>query len=358
MLSSSITRERASLMHLQSLHELLRQFLEDLASNDVLPNVRDRRKATNFAKQLKYQIKIDTQQEAHSKIEPAYFEIEFASKEGNLIKEDETGNIIVVNKNDQILENADKERYDIFFLYLGASGSMPEDMTLLKSEFEKTLDILRQFYSNIASLGSRGRDDYQTYLDDLKGLAEYGLEAPNPQPKQAMESLRIIQARFVERQKANLIAKYMANLGLHLIGVLGVAEILLCLASSAAVAQWCSLTSVLKNAPYLAILPALFVGIVFSSFLRCRTLTFYEVLGIDTDKFTPTSRAVFALALTAIAAIFLKAKVLDFSFGGESLSTFDMSLSAALTFGAICGLAQEAIASMVLGAANKLPIKK
>jgi hypothetical protein len=49
------------------------------------------------------------------------------------------------------------------------------------------------------------------------------------------------------------------------------------------------------RAAVLAIVPGLFVGIIFSSFLRCRTITFYDLHAIDADRFTPPLKTAFGL---------------------------------------------------------------
>ena len=86
---------------------------------------------------------------------------------------------------------------------------------------------------------------------------------------------------------------------------------------------------------------------VFSSFVRCKAITFYDLHAIDADRFSPFMKSAFALVVLVLTAVLLKAGIFEIAIGKVKLSGFESDWLSAFVFGAIIGIAQEAAISRI-----------
>lgn len=230
--------------------------------------------------------------------------------------------------------------YDIAFqLNENATGKLPKDQSTLKSEAEKTLHVLRNLFS-------REDDKFVAYFTELLALCRYGLVGDTAQPAQALDTLKNLQTQIFDNEKGRAISAYMGSvIRSH---VVSLTSVVLILGLAVALARWCiAVEDNVIQLQILAVIPGLFVGLIFSSFLRCRTITFYDLHAIDADRFAPLLKVAFAIAILLLAGAFLKAELFEIKLGKTQLSAFDKDYLSAFVFGAVVGVAQEAIISRI-----------
>jgi hypothetical protein len=221
-----------------------------------------------------------------------------------------------------------------------AKKTIPKEESALKSEAERTLHVLRALYSPTEET------EFRPYFAELLGLCQYGLVGKTAQPTQAMATLRNLQQQIFDNEKGRAISTYM--IAVIRSQALWLGGIILVIAASLLATYLLVGLDVLRNeAPCLAILPGLFVGITFSSFIRCRAITFYDLHAIEADRFSPGLKLAFALATLFLAAAFLKAELIEIKIGKAQLSAFDKDYVSAFVFGAVVGVAQEAIIAKI-----------
>lgn len=229
--------------------------------------------------------------------------------------------------------------HDIGFqLVVGFTGEIPADQSNLKSEVERTLDVL----------GARFAPDsmkFQRYFKELLALSQYGLVGESAQPLQALDTLRNLQKRIFDAEKGTAISAHMRAIMKPQIILLAASVAIGAAAVGAVKLAW--LNDVTTFFPYFAILPGLFVGLTFSAFMRCRAVTFFDLHAIEADRFSPWMKVAFAIVTTAIAAVFLKAQLVEISIGKANLSNFDKDLLSAFVFGIVLGVAQELAISWI-----------
>lgn len=218
-------------------------------------------------------------------------------------------------------------------------GEIPDAQKNLKSEVERTLDVLRAILRT---------DDpkFKTYFNELLALSRYGLVGLAPQPRQASETLHNLQSRIYDREKGVAISNHMAGLirsqAVWLVGLFVLT--LLCIAG---VWVFDGRDAARVHLPMLAIPPALAVALAFSSFVRCRAVTFYELRAIEADRFTPNMKAAFAVVVLLLTGVLLKAELFEIVVGKVRLSAFNTDWLSATVFGMIVGVAQEALVSRI-----------
>jgi hypothetical protein len=230
--------------------------------------------------------------------------------------------------------------YDIAFqLNENATGKLPKDQSTLKSEAEKTLHVLRALFS-------REDGKFVGYFTELLALCRYGLVGATAQPAQALDTLKNLQMQIFDNEKGRAISAYMGTV----IRSHGTSLALLALVLGLAIAGSRCLLAMEDNViplQILAVAPGLFVGLIFSSFIRCRTITFYDLHAIEADRFAPLLKVAFAVAIVLLTGAFLKAELFEIKLGKTQLSAFDRDYLSAFVFGAVVGVAQEAIISRI-----------
>jgi hypothetical protein len=239
---------------------------------------------------------------------------------------------------------------DIMFqLSQEAKGAVPKAQSDLKSEAEKTLNVLKSLCED------DGR--FRPYFNELLGLCRYGLVGESAQPIQALQSLRILQTQIFDNEKGRAISAYVSAVAMaQAVGI--------CLVVGAAagallaIDNYYQLNLFLEYVPAFAVAPGLFAGVVFSSFMRSRAITFFDLHAIDADRFTPALKALFALVLVVITAAFLKIELFEIKIGKAQLSAFDRNYLSAFVFGAVVGVAQEAIISKIESIKQKIAPSK
>jgi hypothetical protein len=236
--------------------------------------------------------------------------------------------------------HGDDKAQDIMFqLAPDMTGLMPKDQSNLKGEAEKTLFVLR-------TLCATEENRFRPYFKELLGLCQYGLVGQTAQPIQALDSLQILQEQIFDNEKGRAISTYMHSLAKS--QAIGVILALFIVAAGLISVDQIYGTSFLKEKySALAIAPGLFVGVVFSSFMRCRAIGFYDLHAIDADRFTPALKTLFAFVIVLLAAAFLKAGIFEIKIGKAELADFDNNVLSAFVFGAVVGVAQEAIISRI-----------
>lgn len=226
-----------------------------------------------------------------------------------------------------------------FQLQVSATEAVPEEQANLKSEVERTLDVLRTIFHSEDS-------KFRGYYDELLGLSRYGLVGPTAQPDQATDTLHNLQRRILDAEKGKAINRHMR----HVIYTHGAIYFSLWAASlvAAAIVAHIGFNAIsgLLLTPAFALL-GLFFGCVFSAFLRCRAVTFYELHAIEADRFSPFMKCMFALVTLVIGGGLLKAGVIEFSLGQVPLDQFDKSALSAFTLGTVVGVAQEAVIARI-----------
>ncbi|HKH21689.1 MAG TPA: hypothetical protein VKB53_12575, partial [Gammaproteobacteria bacterium] len=209
---------------------------------------------------------------------------------------------------------------------------IPADQSQLKIEVERTLDVLRPIFAP-------DHPKFHGYFDELLGLSRYGLVGPTAQPNQAMDSLRTLQARILDSEKGTAISAHMRGIIISQTQLLIAAAI--ALTACVYVAVYFGAATI-QNFNIVAVIPGLWIGLVFSSFVRCRAITFYDLHAIDADRFSPLMKSAFALVVLVLIAILLKAGIFEVAIGKVKLSGFENDWLSAFVFGAIIGIAQEA----------------
>lgn len=228
----------------------------------------------------------------------------------------------------------------------GMVGDVPGEQAALKSEIEKTLDVLRGMYQSSDS-------KFKSCHRELVATAQYGLVGDSAQPSEASNTLKNIQRRIFDREKGRIISQHMNAIIRAYALTLGT---LCLLAAVSAIVLWyfgwvdLALLSSMAISAFLG----LFAGALFSSFLRCRTVGFYDLAAIDADRFTPGMRCAFSVVILLIAAAFLKSGVFEILIGTVKLSDFDKSYLAAFVFGCAIGIAQEPAISRIEGIKSKV----
>lgn len=230
--------------------------------------------------------------------------------------------------------------HDIGFqLEQGATKEIPAPQHELKMEVERTLDVLRAIYDH-------EHEGFKRYFKELLSLTQYGLVGKTAQPKQAKDTLNGLQARIYDREKGRVISAHMLSLlkalAGWLLGLMIVFAIVLGVTSGVF-----GKSTALDLMPAAAMIPGLFVGIVFSAFSRCKAVTFHDLRAIDADRFSPNMRAAFAVVVLILSAVLLKAELFEIVIGKIKLSEFDANWLSAAVFGIVVGVAQEAFVSRI-----------
>lgn len=228
--------------------------------------------------------------------------------------------------------------HDIGFqLEADLKKKIPADQSQLKIEIERTLDVLRPIFAP-DHLKFRG------YFDELLALARYGLVGPTAQPNQALDTLKTLQARILDSEKGAAISTHMRGIIISQTKLL--VGVVVALAAFLYGAFYFG-AAMLQNFSILAVIPGLWIGLVFSSFVRCRAITFYDLHAIDADRFSPFMKSAFALVVLILTAVLLKAGIFEIAIGKVKLSGFENDWLSAFVFGAITGIAQEAAISRI-----------
>jgi hypothetical protein len=234
----------------------------------------------------------------------------------------------------------DAHPYDIAFqLQADVKGSVPKEQASLKSEVEKTLNVLR-------SLFAPDQEKFRRYFVELLALSRYGLVGPTAQPAQAMSTLENLQQQIMDNEKGRAISAYVtALLKSQAIWLLVIMALLVGIGGVMHYAFGREISAM--NFQILLVAPGLLVGLTFSSFVRCRTITFYDLHAIEADRFGPGLKVAFAAVILFLTAAFLKAGVFEIKVGKTELSAFDHDYLSAFVFGAIVGIAQEPIIARI-----------
>lgn len=230
--------------------------------------------------------------------------------------------------------------HDIAFqLRDDVAGSIPRPQADLKSEIEKTLIVLRTLFPP---------DDhrFKRYFAELLALSRYGLIGEAAEPAQAGETLQNLQNQIFDNEKGQVISGYMAAIIKSEIVLIGGGAAVL-LIGGAIIRYVFEIDGMIVVSHLAMALVGLFIGLVFSSFIRCRTVGFHDLHAIDADRFTPALKAAFALITLILAGAFLKAGLFEIKIGTAQLSTFDRDWIAAFMLGAATGIAQEALISRI-----------
>ncbi|NGO51599.1 hypothetical protein [Allomesorhizobium camelthorni] len=236
------------------------------------------------------------------------------------------------------IDTADPE--DIAFQLTAEALDIPEEQGILKSEVERTLIVLRGIFDP-----SDRR--FKSYFAELLALSRYGLIGPTAQPKQALDTLGNLQKRIFDMEKGRIISQHMTTIILRLALFLSSFLMAGFLAVSLAPLAGFAAPALREVQALVFVLPGLLIGLAFSSFLRCRAVTFFDLHAIDADRFSPFMRGAFALVVLIISAAFLKAGVFEILVGDVRLSSFDADGLSAFVFGAVVGFAQEPIISRI-----------
>lgn len=231
--------------------------------------------------------------------------------------------------------------YDIAFRAAeGAASPLPPGEALLKSEIEKTILVLRGLF--------KPEDErFRVYHHELLSLAQYGLVGTGAQPDEAANALKNFQSRILSSEKGHLVSTHLAKtFGVFFGEIVMLYVMFLFVAAVNQKYQWYAV-SLIDNGPLLVIPVSLFIGFMISSFLRYRSLGFFDLHTIDADAFKPYMRGLFALTMLAAVAVFLKAGVFEIVVGKAKLSDFDSSVLSAFTFGLLVGLGQEQLIARI-----------
>jgi hypothetical protein len=235
----------------------------------------------------------------------------------------------------------------MFELADAATVSVPKEQGILKFEAERTLHVLRNLFPP--------QDDtkFRPYFMELVGLCQYGLVGPTAQPSQAMDTLKNLQSQIFDNEKGRAISTFMVKTVKSQSLWFGIilAAMAICGFALSSYVSWFSFERCL---PLLCIPPGLFVGLIFSSFVRCRAITFFDLHAIDADRFTPGLKFAFAITVVLLAGVFLKAELFEIKIGKAQLSLFDKDWLSAFVFGAVVGVAQEAIIARIETIRQKL----
>ncbi|WP_149803572.1 hypothetical protein [Mesorhizobium sp. NFR06] len=231
--------------------------------------------------------------------------------------------------------------YDIAFQLTKDATEVPPEQGLLKHEAERTLMVLRGMFQP-------ADQRFIVYYKELLGLSQYGLVGETAQPDLGIDTLHNLQQRIFDTEKGRMISEHMRKIVGWLFSILlgvGIFGLLAVLAARYLIGPDQTL---LVIQPALAmVLPGLLAGLAFSSFLRCRAVTFFDLHAIDADRFTPPMRAIFALILLFLTGAFLKAGVFEIAIGEVRLSQFDANGLSAFIFGAFVGFSQEPLISRI-----------
>jgi len=185
---------------------------------------------------------------------------------------------------------------------------------------------------------------FRGYFDELLALARYGLVGSTAQPSQALDTLKTLQARILDSEKGTAISTHMRSI------IISQTKLLAAAATALVACLYVAFyfgAATLQNFNVLGVIPGLWIGLVFSSFVRCKAITFYELHAIDADRFSPLMKSAFALVVLVLTAVLLKAGIFEIAIGKVKLSSFENDSLSAFVFGAVIGIAQEAAISRI-----------
>jgi hypothetical protein len=219
----------------------------------------------------------------------------------------------------------------------GTTRKIPADQSQLKIEAEQTLDVLRAMFTP-------EHPKFRKYFEELLALSRYGLVGESAQPAQALATLKTLQSRILDSEKGTAISTHMRGIIISQSLVLAAADIAL---AACVYAAFHFGIATQQNFHILAVMPGLWIGLVFSSFVRCKAITFYDLHAIDADRFSPFMKSAFALVVLILVAVLLKAGIFEIAIGKVKLSNFESDWLSAFVFGAIIGIAQEAAISRI-----------
>ena len=225
---------------------------------------------------------------------------------------------------------------DIAFELTPEARAIPPAYSQLKSNIERTLSVLRSFHEPSSKV-------FKEYYYELLALAQYGLKGPTAQPQQAEITLSNLQQRYHNSQKGKIISAHMSRT-LTRFALFFIPLGLIALGAIISLPQYLDVELELDM---VASLPGLALGLALTAFLRCKTVTFYDLHAIDADRFSPFMRAAFALVILIVSAIFLQANVFQIEIGDLEFDDFDDNALSALILGLFVGISQEPLIARI-----------
>ncbi|HTV38430.1 MAG TPA: hypothetical protein VMF12_18525 [Xanthobacteraceae bacterium] len=179
------------------------------------------------------------------------------------------------------------------------------------------------------------------YLRSLAGIARVGLmNIDATQAAFAALALDGFKAEFVAREAGIVKNNYVLRLGLHALLALLVAVVVY------AIASHMPGTSMFRLRNVFVLLAGAAVGTWLSFSIRRVELGFNDLANLENDRLNPGLRVLFVIALTAVVGLLLWTKAVTFGIG-ELQSNFQTSGTRAALIGALCGIAERAIATAV-----------
>jgi len=217
---------------------------------------------------------------------------------------------------------------------------IPPDKQNFRVEVDRALGVIR------AVLLERNTEDGKSrlneYLRALKGVATVGLTGSDPtQVQLGRLALAGLKDEFVSREAGFVKNAYVLRLGVSAL----VAVVLSTCAYLIVQAEWPGSTlDTYRNFFLLSIGTAIGTWLSFS--LRRVVLTFGDLAALEDDRLRPELRVAFMIALTFVIGLLFWTTAVQVAIGGFK-SDFASDAPSALLIGALCGIAERAMATAV-----------
>jgi hypothetical protein len=227
-----------------------------------------------------------------------------------------------------------------------------------KREVEEVASVLRKL------LQTKSPDDFAVRFEELLGLARLGLLVGQGHLAEASSSLRGMKESLVKNEGQHIRSKYLSRL--LLIAVVTSVIFLIIFALARSIAEFVTDISPSGGLPgaaaeteaktnifamgvrsYSLMLVGAMIGLWVSFALR-KNFTFEHLFLPEDDLLSPIHRTVFVIVATAILALFCSQNIIDFSLWNFQTKNLASEMAPALSFGVLCGLAQNFLSDIVL----------
>jgi len=246
---------------------------------------------------------------------------------------------------------SDPNAVEIYFGLRSKGGPPTKEQNDLQAAIEQVRATICALYLK----GSKAKPQFRLFYVRLFRLAQLGLEA-NPMPDIAKASLNQVIDDLINAEGARVKNQHLIELGARAIA-LGAFFLLLYTAISLAPPS--RLFSSLGIDPvvarsFLLLWTGCFGGVWLSYAIRKSTFTLRDLVVRDDDRLLPTTRLIFAGALTMTLGLLLALGLIDARIGNESVAAFTREPTKALLLGLICGVSELLLPSMIGKRANDL----
>ena len=248
--------------------------------------------------------------------------------------------------------NATPDQQDIVFHSLANSTApIPDDQVALMSAIEQTIPVLRKVFQGRHS-------EFSRYFNNLLSLAQGGLVGSDAQPAVAQRALLNLRTEVVDNEAERVKTRYMAKLG-KLAAFFALPAIVI--AAAAHVAGTFPIlisehgfvsAAIVENLGWFV--TACAVGVWLSFGVRKQAIGFFDLDVPEKDYLSPVMRLAFAEVMALGLSLLFTAGVLELRLGRLSSAAIYKDALAALVFGLLAGLSEQALPRQLAQQAQRI----